>query len=261
MAFGANLYHASLPWTFKPWNPGFLHVAHPFKLPLHLKQPNDCAFLMVVLAFACGFLALACGFLPLVATLALAGLATLAAAGFFISCFFNIDAKACWFHWSNVLVALPSLFFGTPWSSVSLASSSCGGGTGTMACDGAATGAACSFSCKGKGWLLEGSPQWLATCCLDSAFHWCKLLAKALGCKCKAAAAGTLGGPVALPPGCSPVVFGGKEPQVVHWAGWPMHGSSVPPSGRWPGMVAIACILAGFGCKAKWQHLLSWCFP
>ena len=23
LAFGANLYHASLPWTFKPWNPGF----------------------------------------------------------------------------------------------------------------------------------------------------------------------------------------------------------------------------------------------
>ena len=83
-------------------------------------------------------LALAFGFFSLLAPLALAVLATLAvlaalaAAGVFIfwaCCFSNMALKACWFHWSGVLVAWPFLFLATSWFSVLLAPSWSGAGT------------------------------------------------------------------------------------------------------------------------------------
>ena len=103
LALGHIRYKASLPWTFKPLKPGFLQVAQPFRLLLHLIQPYGPWPLEVALA-------LAFGFFSLLAPLALSVLAVLAAAGLFIfwaCCFSNMAWKACWFHWSSVLVALP----------------------------------------------------------------------------------------------------------------------------------------------------------
>ena len=106
LALGHIRYQASLPWTFKPLKPGFLQVAQPFRLPLHLIQPYGPWPLEVSLALASGFFSL----LAPLALSVLSVLAALAAAGFFIfwaCCFSNMAWKACWFHWSSVLVALP----------------------------------------------------------------------------------------------------------------------------------------------------------
>ena len=157
LALGHIRYQAFLPWTFKPLKPGFLQVAQPFKLPLHLMQPYGPLPLEVALALAFGFFSLLAPLaLSVLATLAV--LAALAAAALFIfwgCCFSNIALKACWFHRSSVLVAFPFLFLAASWFRLS------GACTGTIASDGAATwGVACwlwdaaCWLCRDKAWPL-----------------------------------------------------------------------------------------------------------